>query len=103
MEYLNSFASRSPPKIKCSLIMLLFLVTMLILPAESVVTTKRIKFKGINKFRFLAKFAIGEGKFGKFSARARLIKPFDDHFENYPIRITFYDSERWDMVLSSDD
>lgn len=71
---------------------------------NAIVISRRFKFRGRNKFKFITKFAIGEGRYGHFSARARLVKPYSDSgIPYYPIKISYYDSMRWDLVTNTDD
>lgn len=67
------------------------------------VTRKRIKFSGKNKYKFLTKFAVGYDNAGKFNVRARLINPFNNPTDTFKVDVVFYEDGNWENVLQTDE
>jgi len=67
------------------------------------VTKKKLKFTGKNKFKFLTKFAIGEGKGGTFSVKGRLVSPFNNPGDEFKIDVMFFEDDRWEHTLNTDE
>lgn len=56
------------------------LLALLVGNAKAMTFTKKYSFSKKNRFLFATKFAIGEGGYGRFQARARLEDPYNSMY-----------------------
>lgn len=87
-------------------LVVLCLLVLLVHEGQAILFSKKIRFRGSNKFQFLTKFAIGEDTVGRAKLRARFIRPWSQGLEtpdSIPIEFNLYKDDRWDEVIALDD
>lgn len=79
----------------------IFLVCLLLmLPStNAILFKKRVKLTKKNNYVYLTKFAIGEGGYGKFKARVKFISPYQGPTDQYTVRVSYYDYQKWQIAL----